>query len=590
MKMFRIKQMKSKTYTINGVINIFYIICITIMILFTIVFSSLITVKAVTDTTYDNVNNTVKERYNVLERLFDQSFEQIVYLNNDPNLIEVINHRDNELTQAINVNNNIRALFYRFQDVLDSIYININNGEYFFNGGDIVQDLSKISYNSFFTLSQKSDPYFWISSKESPFSTKIHKVISLCKTIGDDRSEVSGVIVFNIRYDYINETLSEGFITKNGGLFLVSTSGEVTPAQNKFPKELFKNIKAGNRSINVNRTLYHERVKKFPSNDWYLLAVFPDSDLQKSRQIYILFGVLLFMFLFGVVTLTTLVVRKYISKPIQSLAIKIEGTEITEQYSLLEKPELHFEELNVLNDSFRSMIRKNELLLKDNENNLAERSRLEIELLQSQINPHFLYNTLYSIQSLSEMGMSREAAEMCRSLAEFYRIGVSKGNVLIPLRDEVDHVQSYLQIMKFRYHDQFSFDIHISESELLTYRIPRISLQPIIENAIYHGLKEQNKKGSIKIRIDRIGQDILIAIKDNGRGISEENLKTINEEINLSAKNIRKVTGIGLRSVNLRIKKYFGEGYGAWLEDTTEGTLVKIVIPLEDNYENITDC
>ncbi len=272
----------------------------------------------------------------------------------------------------------------------------------------------------------------------------------------------------------------------------------------------------------------------------------------------------------------------YISKPIQNLAKEIEATSITDHKGPLAINQKHFNELAVLYRSFNSMIEKNERLLNENEKNHDERSRLEIELLQSQINPHFLYNTLYSIQSLSDMGMNKDASLMTRSLAEFYRTGISKGNLLVSLEEELDHVKNYLMIMSYRYRDRFDYKIEVERPELLQAMIPKISLQPIVENSIYHGLKELAVKGLLEIQIKESDDNVLLIIRDNGRGISDERLKIINEEINLSALNSRKVTGIGLRSVNLRIKNCFGASYGLWIENCEHGTLIKIVYSKRD--------
>ena len=225
------------------------------------------------------------------------------------------------------------------------------------------------------------------------------------------------------------------------------------------------------------------------------------------------------------------------------------------------------------------MIKRNEKLLDENEYNLEERNRLEIELLQSQINPHFLYNTLYSIQSLSDMNMNEDAAMMARALADFYRQGISDENVLITLKDELEHVQNYLTIMDYRYGDRFDYRLQIAADDCLEAKIPKISLQPIVENSIYHGLKQLSTFGHLELSVQLVKEEVLITIKDNGAGISQDHIQQINQELNQPAGVERKLVGIGLRSVNLRIKRYFGSAYGVWVEASETGTIVKIVIP-----------
>ncbi|MHC5218169.1 sensor histidine kinase [Enterococcus sp. LJL128] len=573
------KQKKSRS--LNTVLNTFYILFVAVVILFSLVFSSITTTREVTDTAYTSVENTLQDKFSVLNRTFNQLFEQVVNLNNNPNLIEVINNDDDALRQAVSMNTNIKELYYRFQDVLDSIYINVNNGEFFFNGGEISQGLNEIDYQNFFDLADGETKYFWLDSKESPFSTAKEKTISICKIIGDDSSEASGVIVFNLKHDYIDNLLQESFVTEKGRLFLVSADTAVTDSDQQFPADVFQELDGTRQIKRAAGENYHIQSKQFGLNQWYLAAVFPEQDLQKSQSAYLTLAAALFLFLLLAGTLMVIVVGRYISKPIRNLAKEIEATSITDHKGPLPVNQKHFNELSVLYRSFNLMIEKNERLLNENEQNHEERSRLEIELLQSQINPHFLYNTLYSIQSLSDMEMNRDASLMTRSLAEFYRTGISKGNLLISLEEELEHVQNYLTIMSYRYHDRFDYAVKIENPELLKSFIPKISLQPIVENSIYHGLKEQSSKGFLSIEIKESNGAVLVIIKDNGKGFSDERLELINEEINLSALSSRKVIGIGLRSVNLRIKKCFGSAYGLWVEKSVDGALIKLVIPKE---------
>ncbi|WP_086349009.1 cache domain-containing sensor histidine kinase [Candidatus Enterococcus clewellii] len=577
------KEKQEKSRSLNTVLNTFYILFVAVIIIFSLIFSSITTTREVTDTAYTNVENTLKDRYSVLERTFDQMFEQVVNLNNNPNLLEVINNERDALKQAVNMNTSIKDLYYRFQDVLDSIYINVNDGEFFFNGGEIAQGLSEIDYQTFFEQADGEAKYFWLDFDESPFSQNERRTISICKIIGDSFSEASGVIVFNLRYDYIENLLNESFITENGRLFLVSPKGNISTSDRLFPKELFQELTDNWQVRAVDGMSYHIDSQTFDLNQWRLVAVFPDKDLQKSQSAYLTLAAALFLFLFLAGTIMVIVVGRYISKPIQNLAKEIEATSITDHKGPLAINQKHFNELAVLYRSFNSMIEKNERLLNENEKNHDERSRLEIELLQSQINPHFLYNTLYSIQSLSDMGMNKDASLMTRSLAEFYRTGISKGNLLVSLEEELEHVKNYLTIMGYRYRDRFDYTILVENPKLLQAKIPKISLQPIVENSIYHGLKELSVKGLLEIEIKESNGDVLLVVKDNGRGISDERLKIINEEINLSSLNSRKVTGIGLRSVNVRIKNCFGASYGLWIENCEAGTLIKIVIPKGPN-------
>lgn len=570
---------KKPASSISRALNTFYLLFLGAIIIFSLIFSSITTNNEVTEAAFINAENTLKDKHSALNRTFNQLFEQVVNLNDNPNLINVINDEGDALNQAVDMNNSIKELYYRFQDVLSSIYINVSDGEFFFNGGEVSQRLNDIDYHQFFDLAEDTNGYIWLDADASPFTSEDAPAISLCKVIGDDTSEVSGVIVFNIKYDYVAGLLQEGSVTENGQLVLVSDSDAVYPADNTLPKTVAGQKKLERQTVDAEGEKYNTQGLDFALNNWRLLVAFPEKDLQRAQSSYLILAVILFAFLFVIGTVMIVVVDRFISRPIQTFAKKVEKTSITAHSGSLDAEHTRFKELEVLYTSFNSMIHKNEQLLTANEQAMEESSRLEIELLQSQINPHFLYNTLYSIQSLSDMGMNQDASMMTRALADFYRIGLSEGNLLVTLDDELEHTKNYLTIMNYRYGDRFDYEIHVEEDALITARIPKVSLQPIVENSIYHGLKELEEMGDLQIIVKRSGENVLITVQDNGKGISEGKLAAINEEINLSSESDRKVTGVGLRSVNLRIKKYFGPAYGLWVESPAVGALVKIVIP-----------
>lgn len=572
---------KGTPKSLSRIINTFYIVFLTIIIFFSIGYAAVTTSQEVANTTYNNVENNLQDKHNVLSRSFDQLFEQLVNLNNNPNLLEVINADSEALSSAVSMNETIKDLYYRFQDVLSSIYINVNNGEFFFNGGTINQNLSGVDYQSFFAYSTADSNYFWLDAAENPFSSKDEAIISLGKVIGDENSEASGVILFNLKSEWIEELLQDGYVTEHGQLFLISENNHAYPIEEGLDTKFFNKIKENRQEIRSSSVLYHTVSETFTLNNWRLAAVFPDRDLHGNMGNYLTLALTMIAFLFVAGTVMMVVVGRFISKPIQQLAGEIEDTSITEETKELVPERQQFAEIMTLYDSFNKMIRKNELLLEENRHGFEERNRLEIELLQSQINPHFLYNTLYSIQALSDMKMSDDASQMAQALANFYRQGIGDGKVIVSLADELEHLRSYLMIMEYRYEDRFTYGIEVISPEALEARIPKISLQPVIENSIYHGIKEMTGVGQLKVKVQIVEEDVLITITDNGKGISADKVQQLNVEINQPAGEERQLSGIGLRSVNLRIKRYFGSAYGLWLEHVESGAVVKITIPRE---------
>ena len=214
-------------------------------------------------------------------------------------------------------------------------------------------------------------------------------------------------------------------------------------------------------------------------------------------------------------------------------------------------------EINNLIEHFNAMIRKIKYL-----------REYEIKALHSQINPHFLYNTLDTIIWMAEFKDEKKVIAITKALANFFRISLSNGNEMILLKDEIKHVQEYLFIQKQRYEDKLSYSFNVDET-LLSAEVPKIILQPVVENSIYHGIKNIPGNGLIKIDVYKKDDSINISVKDNGIGFKK-------------SKNFKKnkIGGVGIQNVDKRIKFYYGKKYGIFISKPNEGAEVIIKIPL----------
>lgn len=236
-------------------------------------------------------------------------------------------------------------------------------------------------------------------------------------------------------------------------------------------------------------------------------------------------------------------------------------------------------EITALSDSFGHMVVQVQGLMEKVREEEVTLRKTELNALQAQINPHFLYNTLDSIAWMCEEERTGEAVVMVNALARLFRISISKGHELITLEKECEHARSYLKIQKFRYKNRFSYQFDVDES-CLKYLCNKITLQPMIENAIYHGL-DMSDEGKIEIGVHEDGRDILLSVADNGVGMTNEQCQEILH------KEANDKTGIGIKNVNDRIKIYFGENYGMTItSELDEGTRVEIRMPkiLEGDY------
>ena len=234
-------------------------------------------------------------------------------------------------------------------------------------------------------------------------------------------------------------------------------------------------------------------------------------------------------------------------------------------------------EAQVLSDSLNTMIDKINELLEQVKTEQIRLRKAEFELLQSQINPHFLYNTLDAIVWLAEAGEQKKVVSMVGSLSDFFRISLNQGQDILDVKEELQHVRSYLEIQQMRYQDILQYEICVPE-ELNHCQIPKITLQPLVENALYHGIKNKRGKGMIRIEGELDGEDCILLITDNGKGMTPERLEQVRKGIR--NRKARETDIYGLYNVNERIRLNFGENYGITITSTYgEGTCVTVRLP-----------
>ena len=282
----------------------------------------------------------------------------------------------------------------------------------------------------------------------------------------------------------------------------------------------------------------------------------------------------------AVAVLTSWLLSRLIGKPLRGLASAMESFESDADHFTY-RPVGGTREVQELSDSFEHMVlRIQELMttVREEEVNLR---KTELKALQAQINPHFLYNTLDSIAWMCEQGRNADAVKMVHALARLFRISISRGHELIPIAKELEHAESYLQIQMYRYKNQFTYTFDV-DPDCLGYYCNKITLQPIIENSINHGLELMVDEGRIDVRVRFDGDDIVFSVQDNGVGMSPEQLEAIMQHGPTDR------TGIGIKNVNDRLKIYFGRSYGLSITSEPDvGTCVEIRMPRirEGDYE-----
>ena len=296
--------------------------------------------------------------------------------------------------------------------------------------------------------------------------------------------------------------------------------------------------------------------------------------VQLSRQCTVLIGVsavgMAVLLLF--IALSSTRISRSITTPIIRLRQKAEQFGAKDYADTPIETEIS--ELRILDRSFSGMAEHITELMDQQIKNQRSLHRAQLELLQAQINPHFLYNTLDSIAILAENQREEDAVQMVNSLSTFFRVSLSGGEDVIPLRAELAQATSYLEIQQIRYSDILTYEISVPE-EIQDTPVPKLILQPLIENALYHGIKNRRGKGRITITGKAGEEGIRLTVRDNGAGMSREQLSQLQSGLYQDSH-----SGLGLRNVHQRVRLYCGEPYGLFFEsEPGEGSTVSILLP-----------
>ena len=308
-------------------------------------------------------------------------------------------------------------------------------------------------------------------------------------------------------------------------------------------------------------------------SDWRAVGVsYVDELVNRNVNDMIRLSCLLAVVVLGAALLTSWLLFRFLGRPLRGLASAMESFESDADH-FAHKPVGGTREVQELSDSFEHMVlRIQELMTTVREEEINLR-KTELKALQAQINPHFLYNTLDSIAWMCEQGRNADAVRMVHALARLFRISISRGHELIPIAKEIEHAESYLQIQMYRYKNQFTYDFDV-DPDCLSYYCNKITLQPIIENSINHGLDLMVDEGRIDVLVRQDGDDIVFSVRDNGVGMSEEQIEAIMQHGPTDR------TGIGIKNVNDRLKIYFGKSYGLHITSEPDiGTCVEIRMP-----------
>lgn len=487
------------------------------------------------------------------EKRISDLFQNILYSRNDIASIIVFGYNGRTVSDR-----RITALNPNIDPKQQSWYINAQN----MNGKSIV-----------------SPPHI-----QNVISGEYRWVVSLSRELkSNDGITPEGIFLVDLNLSVIDKLCSQIYLGKKGYVFIVDSTGNIiyhpqqqllysSLATEEIPQVLST---TSGQSFTVDDTK-GKRIYSIQDTGlgWKIVGVTYSDDLiankssiQHSILLYALLGI-------GISIIISLLLSLHLTKPIKRLQQDMKQVELGNfhiQTSLEED-----NEINQLGQSFNVMVNEIKHLMDETVQNSEQKRKAELLLLQAQINPHFLYNTLDSIIWMAEQEKHEEVVDMTSALAKMFRASITRDQELVSIRVEIEHIRHYLFIQKMRYREQLDYVFDIPQ-DILQYKTVKILLQPFIENAIYHGIRSKTTPGMIYISAWQEDDQLIFEVRDNGLGMTTKRLAQVQQ--GTAATNTQH--GIGIGNVNERIQLYFGTAYGMTITSVLdEGTVVTIRVPV----------
>ena len=600
------KQLKKHTKSLQMRMIIVYSTLIILFLLIISLIFSLAFSSRIDKTTKDYTNQIISQVNSNIEYYFEE-MEQIATIAN----------YDYEIQKRLKADLLSNTELYRsnltVSNLLDDMSIMREDIEailIFTNDGSIIVNKSAGKLNKNYNFKPQSWYKQAVQTSGSSVTIKPHKqsyisdsnnlVFSLSRSINNfDSEEQIGIILIDLNIEALNSICSSVQLGEEGYIMIIDEESNVIyhpdysymyrTWDEMYIKEVFKaddiliqdalESDFGSFKRKLENETKYVIYQKMASTGWTILGIVPQSVIvQQQRQITLLI-VIIGILCVLIAILVTFVLSSRVFKPINQLK---KTMALAEHGNLnVSVEESHYTEIDALNTSFNQMIMRIQTLMEKVVWEEREKRKAELKVLQAQINPHFLYNTLDSIHWMAECN-SKEAVVMVDSLAKLFRLSLSKGRQFITVKEEIEHVRNYLTIQSMRYKGKFDYKIDVEES-LLNYKTLKLILQPLVENAIYHGIKNKRKKGNLLIRCTMCLNNILFQVMDDGIGMDEDMLENI---FNQNESN--QLSGVGINNVNERIKLCYGQEYGLdFYSKKSIGTVVDIWLPaVPYNEEN----
>lgn len=552
------------------------------------------TVSKNTSEIADQLNRNLELFFNNINKLLD--------IGNDDLIIHYLDETDPdkryEYAKEIGARFGMYKGIYNFENIVLDVNIIGLKGNCISDRKGVYHYFGELKKNAIFlTTNEQPDKLNIIigsnadSSSLSRISINADDIISVAKVVRRQLTkEVKGIILVEIDRNAIKDICSNIKLGDTGKFIVVDPDGNfiyhpgVIEQQNEgtIEKEILQNIngqEAGYFIKKINGEKYFAVYNTLQMPGWKIIGIVKLNEIMYSAYKINKWTIIIEVGLILAVILLFLLITNNMTIPIRELRNKMEMVESGDLN--VEAKHKTNDEISDLSKGFNLMIIKIRELMEKDRIQQENLKKSEFKVLQAQINPHFLYNTLDAIVWTAEANNKEEVVNITKYLSNFFRVALSSGKEWILVKDETLHVDSYLSIQKVRYRDILEYTIEV-DPEIMNLRILKLTLQPIVENALYHGLKNKRGGGSIKIIGRKLDDETLIfEVLDNGIGMLPHKLEALIREINKDEIDIDMKTGFGLKNINQRTKLYYGNKYGITIKsEHLNGTTVNVIIPI----------
>jgi len=581
--------------SIGSKLSFYFSLVILIPIITISILGNLLYKNSITNQQNENIKQMVSQISNNIDFYIKDTENIINYLSKDPRILKFLDNTSSSIVIKKELENGgldeaSKAInnFTTFHPEIAGIMI-VKQDDTFIS--DVMDRISRdpLIKEKWYMEASKNPSTMHLFSKpvgrniNNIFQYSADDVVSMSKAVIDEKTgECIGVILIDMKLDIIKSVIEHAKPAKNGFVYIVDSNGEIVYSpvneivyriksnwiENSSGEILIKKIKGNDYKIIHGNSTY---------TGWKTVEVFPLSESLSVIKSLVYYSIMIAIITLLIAEILAVFFTKSIVTPISKLKRLMKKTQ-EGNFDVVFNSK-YDDEIGELGSAFNIMVKEIKNLISLVEIEGKKKRKAEISILHAQIKPHFIYNTLDTIQWMAQEHDAQDIVDIVGNLTNLLRIGLSAGAEIIKISQEIKHVESYLLIQKIRYEDKLNYEINI-EAEVLDLSVIKLILQPLVENAIYHGIKEKRGRGYIKINGIIKNEKICFTIQDNGIGIKKEKLIEINEM--LSGETISSaVVGYGIYNVNEKIKLTYGEEFGIEYHSIYgEGTTVVVWHPI----------